>query len=66
MNKRQEKKCKKMFNKVKKICVKVARFGAKLDKHNVPFEISYKNDTQLKKDKGVEQYFQEVINGNNS
>lgn len=66
MNKRQENKCKKMFNKVKKICVKVAKFGAKLDKHNIPFEISYKNDTQLKKDKGAEQYFQEVINGNNS
>ena len=39
---------KKMLNRVKKLTLKIIKFGAKLDEFNIPFEFKYQNSTFLR------------------
>lgn len=39
----------KLFKKLKKLCLKIVKFGAELDKYNISLELTYQNETFLKR-----------------
>lgn len=40
-----------IVHKMKKLVLKLIKFGAKLDTYNIPFELDYQNGTSLLKNK---------------
>ena len=44
-----------IVHKMKKLVLKLIKFGAKLDTYNIPFELDYQNGTSLLKNKRGEE-----------